>query len=184
MIDDAWSWKWCCHEQPVQSFKCQHCNLFHSWVMSSWTWWISASVGFGWFFWCGFVGFFFLGGELGFVFFFESVMGQMRHRQQIYLEWSKVWHFGRFWGNLSGHALSLQLLNEQDLGPNQPCCVEKPHLGLSYGPEKLAPLQSLLVLWLRQAEELQGTAGICATAVGCAGFPCQPAVLTLRDGGD
>lgn len=111
-------------------------------------------------------------------------MGQMRHRQQICLQWSKVWYCDRFWGNFSVRALSLQLLNEQDLGPNQPCCVEAPHLGLSYGPEKLAPLQSLMVLWMRPAEELQGTAGISATAVGCADFPCQSAFLALRDGGD
>lgn len=92
--------------------------------------------------------FFNVGGLFGF-FLVQSVMGQMRHRQ-VNLEWSKMWHCGRLWGGFLVHTLSLQLQDEQDLGPNQSPCVIKHSPCWSSG-------------W-----DWQGTAGIYG---GCADFP-------------
>lgn len=55
-------------------------------------------------------------------------------------------------------ALSLQLLKEQGWGlTSHALCVSvgKSHVSTSAGPQKLAPLRSLMVLWVRQAAELQ-----------------------------
>lgn len=129
------------HEQPAESFKCQHCNAFRNWVISYWN---GTSLPLCllalfllWIFVCNRA---------------DTCMTDTHRKEERSVIlwqvgrtfWSVLWACScwksKVWG-LTSHALCVS--------------VGKSHVSTSAGPKKLAPLWSLLVLWVRQAAELQ-----------------------------